>query len=666
MYSTPDSVFKDAVTIRTYSRELSELGRKESVDEIFNRVLDAFENYYGDEEEVLREYYNRDNWFRLMKEGYALPAGRMLWIMGSDTVNREGFLPMMNCSFVQMDHPVEPLLFAMKMLILGCGVGFSLERKHFSHLQREFSSMRFQSAPGKEIGISREDYSEDLDAFVVEDSKEGWLKFLRHVVERAIRRDAVIFSLQLIRPAGSPIKGFGGRSADPVNLEKAMKRIYWKIVSEANASVTMYYDVVCLIAEVVISGNVRRSALICIGDPDDAEFLNLKRFSKLKDNNQRAFCNNSVNVTSFDQLGEEYWSTFDGSSEAYGWVNTSKAGTEDFLRKRNFSNLGKFKRYNPTGFNPCGEQPLANREVCCLGEINLSKFDKMEDFRDSLIMVYLFCKLAYTLGAPTEKKTEKVCYYNQRIGVSLTGISMIDSAVLKIYMESGRAFLESLDEKVSEMLKVPTCVALTTVKPGGTLPKIAGSSGPGIHRPISAYQIRRVRFAKQCALLKWFKEIGVPVEPQYQFDGKTPSECGTQVASFYLKNQIPKDGHFSDWQLTPEGLRSMFEKIAHVQNVWSENAISVTVYYNLNEVESVLRPLMKEYFCSLKTFSGLPYFGHNFIQAPEQPITETEYEEALKKFQAVQPKSQIPLEVDGIDYAEDFGQCESVSSCSDR
>lgn len=657
MYSTPDSVFKDAVTIRTYSRELPDLGRKESVDEIFNRVLDAFEKYYGQHKAVLALFYDRQKWFRLMKEGYALPAGRMLWIMGSKTVEQEGFLPMMNCSFVAVDHPVDPLLFTMKMLILGCGVGFSLERKHFKKLQSAFARDRF-SGYEKAPSIAREDFSEDRDAYVVEDSRQGWIDFLEEVVKSAIKRKPLVYTLHQLRPAGSLIKGFGGRTADPSNLERAMNKIYWKIVSEANASVTMYYDVICLIAEVVISGNVRRSALICIGDPDDSEFLNLKRFDRLKDNNQRAFCNNSVNVSSYDQLSDEFWSTYDGSSEAYGWANTQKSAEEDKRRDRGFD------RTWPIGFNPCGEQPLANREVCCLGEVNLSKcVGSWEDYVDSLNMVYLFCKLSYTLGAPTQLDTERVCSRNQRIGVSLTGISMIKPGR---YMSSGRSYLEDLDKEVSKMLCVPTSIALTTVKPGGTLPKIAGSSGPGIHRPISQYQIRRVRFAKHCALLKWFKDIGVPVEPQYQFDGVTPTDCGTQVASFYLKNQVPADGHFSDWQLTKEGLRSMFEKIAHVQSAWSENSISVTVYYNLNEVESVLRPMMREYFPALKTFSGLPYFGHNFLQAPEQPITEREYAEALEKFRSIVPKKEIPLDVDGIDYAEDFGQCESVSSCSDR
>lgn len=661
MYSTPDSVFKDAVTIRTYSRELPELGRKESVDEIFNRVLDAFEKYYGRHKEVMTLFYDRQKWFRLMKEGYALPAGRMLWIMGSKTVEQEGFLPMMNCSFVAVDDPISPLLFTMKMLILGCGVGFSLEKKHFHKVQTMFAKQRFCGVQGREVGIAREDFSEDQDAYVVEDSREGWVDFLERVVRSAIFRKPLVYTLHQLRPAGSLIKGFGGRSADPSNLERAMNKIYWKIVSEANASVTMYYDVICLIAEVVVSGNVRRSALIAIGDPDDSEFLNLKRFDRLKDNNQRAFCNNSVNVSSYDQLGDEYWSTYDGSSEAYGWVNTQKSAEEDRQRGRGSD------RSWPIGFNPCGEQPLANREVCCLGEVNLSKcVDSREDFYDSLNMVYLFCKLAYTLGAPTERGTELVCSRNQRIGVSLTGISMIEPNKLTGHMLEGRYYLEQMDKRVSRILNVPESIALTTVKPGGTLPKIAGSSGPGIHRPISQYQIRRVRFAKHCALLKWFKEIGVPVEPQYQFDGVTHTRCGTQVASFYLKNQVPADRQFSDWQLTTEGLRSMFEKIAHVQSAWSENSISVTVYYNLNEVESVLRPMMREYFPALKTFSGLPYFGHNFLQAPEQPITESEYEEALKKFQAIQPKREIPLDVDGIDYAEDFGQCESVSSCSDR
>lgn len=170
--------------------------------------------------------------------------------------------------------------------------------------------------------------------------------------------------------------------------------------------------------------------------------------------------------------------------------------------------------FPPQGFNPCGEQPLHSREVCCLGEIILPKIKTEVEAKAALTMTYLFCKLAYTLGAPTEKRTEEISHANQRIGISLSGIGM-DECVFSLpdFCEIAKPYLEFLDDHVSRMLGVNKCVALTTIKPGGTLSKLAGCPAPGIHRPISRYQIRRVRFSRRCSLVNWFPKVGIYTEP---------------------------------------------------------------------------------------------------------------------------------------------------------
>jgi hypothetical protein len=212
-------------------------------------------------------------------------------------------------------------------------------------------------------------------------------------------------------------------------------------------------------------------------------------------------------------------------------------------------------------------------------------------------------------------------------------------------------------------------IALTTVKPGGTLPKIAGSSGPGIHRPISEYQIRRVRFRKDCKLLPWLESKGVLVEPQYQFDGSV-DPSGTQVASFYLHNEVPADGHFSDWLITTEGFIDMFDLLEEVQTNWSDNAVSVTVYYDIAQLETLVKPTIKRSFDKLKTLSLLPYSGHNFPQAPEEPISRTRFTYHMSWYPTeIDDGSDIPLECDDTnneEEVEDFGLCESRSQCSER
>lgn len=638
-----EKLFADSVMTRTYCRTLYDKGRKETPDEVFNRVLDSFEKYYVSGFPWLTDYYDRPKWLSLMQDGVAFPAGRMLWSMGSRSVETEGFLPMMNCSFIVIDSPVKPIRFILKMLILGCGVGFSLERKYMSRTQDIYGDTKSDI-----IGTLTHTADTDKDVYMVRDSKEGWMDFFEDLMINAILGRDMRFSTSFLRPKGSPIKGFGGTSGDPMKLVSTAKKIWNAITESSTATVTLYYDIICWIAELVISGNVRRSALIAIGDPDDEEFLRLKKFETIHrlGATQRYFCNNSVNVSEFGQLDYDYWDTYNaGTGEAYGWVNVQKSVTEEGMR------------YPPQGFNPCGEQPLHSREVCCLGEVNIEKIKSVEQFLLALVMPYLFCKLAYTLGAPTEPETAEICKHNQRIGVSLTGISMIDPGDFKHYAIKGRKFLRELDEEISSKLGVNRCVALTTVKPGGTLPKIAGSSGPGIHLPISEFQIRRVRFSNHCSLLPWLRECGVDVVP----DLASPDD--TSVASFYIRNSVPWSGNYSDHQVSFSGFKAMLRTVVDAQEYWSDNSVSVTIYYSPFWAPEIIRDMVGKFFGDLKCFSALPYFGHNFTQAPEEPVDMKTYFEKTARLKILP----VPTTLDGIAVPEDFGGCGiGGTGCSDR
>lgn len=657
-----NKIFRQAVMLRTYCREYEDplesgVWKKETEDDVINRVLDNFTDYYHHlivQIPWFRWKHNGNwwiDWFTRMKEGKALPAGRMLWSMGSDAIGKEGFLPLMNCGFVAIDEPIEPIKFILKMLMLGCGMGFSLEEKHFHNAKLLFAAKRY---PGTTFEWNPQIIRDDAnpESYFVKDSREGWIDFFAYLMEKAITMKKVIFSLRDLRPANSRIKGFGGRTGSPDLLGTAAIRVYKLMTREPVPSISMYYDVICTIAELVVSGNVRRSALICIGDPDSEEFLGLKKFDRLQSKPWRCNCNNSVNIKSFDQLTDKFWEGYNGNGEPYGIVNIEKARESEM----------KHRRYLPVGTNPCGEQPLANYEVCCLGEVNLSRAVSEHDLFCSLVMCYFFCKFAYELDCPV-KATKDVCSANQRIGISLTGISMV-SQEKREWAYRCKNHLRKFDKELSELLDVPTSVALTTIKPGGTLPKIAGSSGPGIHRPISQYQIRRVRFAKYSKLLPKLIMAGIHVEPSYLFSGEE-DPSGTQVASFYLENEVPDDGHYSDWQLTEEGFKSMLDLVAEVQEKWSENSISVTLYYNIEQLEMVKREL-RRVFPKLKSISLLPYFGHNFPQAPEEPVSKETFEKFISEH-PFDPDTEIPSEPDSTqEELEDFGLCESRSQCSER
>lgn len=655
-----NTIFRDAVMLRTYCRDIqTEDGNwiKEKPSQVFDRVINSFKTYYKNHIERIPFFAENPDWETDWKNrmtcGKALPAGRMLWSMGSSTIGINGFLPLMNCAFVVFDDPVEPLLFLAKMLMLGCGVGFSIENRYFQSLIQKFNAMRFPLMPDFMPTIGED----KINGYIVVDSKEGWLSFLGYVIRRGIQMRPVRYDLSGIRPAGSRIKGFGGRSGDPKILGTVAERIYMMLTEERNATKQMYYDVACSIGELIISGNVRRSALMAISDPNDRSFLRFKKFTELAKSPWRCYCNNSVNATWFEDLNADFWATYEGESESYGWVNMDKCRLRDQLESR----IRNVQYVLPQGFNPCGEQPLASHEVCCLGEVNLATADTPEDLYKSLQMCYFFCKFAFTLGCD-EPKTYHVVKINNRIGISLTGIAM--GPVEKVYAATTALNkLYEFDVDVSRILGMNPSVALSTVKPGGTLPKIAGSSGPGIHRPISEYQIRRVRFSGKSSMLKWFEKYGLPIEPQRNFDG-TDDQSGTRVVSFYLKNQVPHDGHFSDWLATPKGFIEMIRLIETVQTIWSDNAVSCTVYYNVNDLETTVKPTLRTFFNKLKTFSGMIYSGHNFPQAPEEPITKKQYNEFVRSHPITD--YDLFLECDFQDTPEDFGQCDTKGSCSDR
>ncbi|WP_396189892.1 hypothetical protein, partial [Flavobacterium sp.] len=392
---------------RTYSRPIEGTDRTEEFEETVNRVLEATDKQLNvgftlDEKERLRNYL-------LSLKGSV--AGRFWWQLGTKTVDNLGLASLQNCAFTVIDHPIRPFCWAMDMLALGSGVGYNLQNKHVSKLP----VVRDWFTAPKRIDNGGAD-------FIIPDSREGWVKFLGKTLKAAFLSDSVekgtfTYSTQVIRGKGAPIKGFGGVASGPEDLCWGIGKISEILMSRAGKQVRPVdcLDIMNIIGHIIVAGNVRRSAQIAIGDPDDIEFLLAKRWDIGNIPSWRAMSNNSVACDDLRDLHEYFWHGYEGKGEPYGLINLRLS--------RKVGRLGETDYEDPEvmGYNPCAEQSLAPYETCCLAEVFLPNVTSYEEFIDIITLLYRINKHSLTLDCH-HPETEDIVFKNMRMGIGLTGI----------------------------------------------------------------------------------------------------------------------------------------------------------------------------------------------------------------------------------------------------
>jgi hypothetical protein len=239
-------------------------------------------------------------------------AGRFLWQLGTKTVDQLGLPSLQNCSFVVVDDPIRPFTWAFEMLMLGSGVGFNIQKEHVYQLPKV----------KRKVKVTRQD-TNDAD-FIVPDSREGWVDLLKRTLEASfVTGDGFTFATHLIRPAGTPIKGFGGTASGAEPLSRGIQQINEVLNNRSGKRLRPIdcLDIMNIIGSVVVAGNVRRSAQIAIGDYDDLEYLKAKRWDLGNIPNWRAMSNNSIACDDFSKLPEEFWEGYNGNGEPYGLIN---------------------------------------------------------------------------------------------------------------------------------------------------------------------------------------------------------------------------------------------------------------------------------------------------------------------------------------------------------
>jgi len=608
---------------RTYARAVE--NRTEEWPETVERVVKACNEQLGCDFSDIE----KDELRHIMMSLKGTVAGRFLWQLGTETVDKLGLPSLQNCAFVVVDKPIRPFTWAFEMLMLGSGVGFNIQRENIAELP----------SPMPDVTITRLDKN-DAD-FIVPDSREGWVELLRRVLEASfVTGKGFTFATHLIRSKGSPIKGFGGTASGPEDLVWGMVEIN-KILNAKNGSPLSSVDcldIMNIIGRIVVAGNVRRSAQIAIGDSDDVEYLSAKRWDLGNIPNWRAMSNNSVVCGNIKNLHESFWDGYNGNGEPYGIINLSAT--------RRMGRTGETQYPDPDvqGFNPCAEQGLANFETCCLAEIYLPNIESYEELKKVACYLYRINKHSLAIKCAI-KETEHIVHKNMRMGIGVTGYLQATEEQ-RSWLSDCYNYLREYDKEYSRLAGFPRSIKLTTVKPSGTLSLLAGVT-PGAHPAYSQFYIRRVRMASNSPLVRAAKNAGYPVEFVRNFDGT--EDHSTEVVSFPCKfpegTKLAKDMTALD----------QLEVIKRLQKEWSDNAVSVTIYYRLEELEAI-KQWLKENLEVVKSVSFLLHNDHGFDQAPLEEITEEEYN---KMSAMVKPLVSIDgINFDDVDIADcDTGAC---------
>ena len=528
-------------------------------------------------------------------------AGRMLWQLGTSTVDRFGANSLLNCWAVAMRKP-EDFCFLFENLMLGGGVGFSVKKEDIHELPKV----------RKDVVVTHK-ATNDAD-FIVPDSREGWVALLRNVLTSFFDTGkSFTYSTILVRGAGEHIAGFGGTASGPVILIEGIEKIINVIKKRENKKLRSIdvLDIANIIGSVVVAGNVRRSAEISIGDPDDYHFLRAKRWDLGNIPNWRAMSNNTIAADSYEQISETVWEGFKGNGEPYGLFNLPLA--------QKFGRLGEEKKDTGELTNPCAEIILGDKECCNLSELYLNNISSQEELLEAATLLYKTQKAICALPFIHEE-TNEIVHKNMRIGIGVTGICQ---SLNKLeWLDPTYKALRKFDKVWSKQCGWPESIRLTTVKPSGSLSLLAGST-PGVHPGFSRFFIRRVRMSSGDALVSTCRQLGYHIEYAKNFDGTESRD--TVVVSFpceySAETVLAKDMKATD----------QLELVKKMQTLWSDNSVSVTVYYKKEELSEIREWLKNNYTNSLKTVSFLLHSEHGFVQAPYEQIDEVKYNELKRK-----------------------------------
>ncbi len=562
--------------------------------------------------------------FHLFWTGQCLPPGRGLWVGGVEGIPADARF---NCWYVTL-RGVDDWCWLMNQLMLGGGVGLGLsDIDHLSPVTQNnarFAVWCRSDHPNiSEVNPNDKSFLNGrTPVFRVPDSREGWVEAFRRATLAAFTGSDLIVDVSDVRPRGEPIKTFGGIACGPGPLTHLL-RSSWDIVRSAQGrqlTSVECLDITNMIGFCVKSGNVRRSALIVLGDAEDQAFRDAKKdFNKVL--SHRHTSNNSIVFRSWEQIRGFDWEGLVQDNITYGepgLLNLPLAWKTDPEAK---------------GVNPCGEVVLHDRESCNLAEVFPAQFEDGINEETAFRLVTRYC-LRQRLTPLSDPQADLVSTKNMRLGVGLGGLCDFDWNEDQLATWYGHCRKEASD--YARELRVSDPLTVTTVKPSGTISLLNGSS-PGIHAPYAAYYIRRARLAANDPMVPSLQEAGVPWEYD-QYD----QTRHTLVFSFPMKAPHTRV------TVQSQTIQDQFERQAQVQEFWADNAVSATLSFDPETERGYMADLLRNYVPRFKSTSMLARSGHGYVQAPYEAVSEEVYREMQSK---IRHEHQLSTggDMDGLD-----------------
>ena len=594
--------YQEFIHLSRYSRWLPKEGRRETWNETVGRYFNFFEQHLKDMTGYELKDEDRKELENAVLATKVMPSMRCLMTAG-DALKRENIAGY-NCSYVAINR-IQSFDEILYILMNGTGVGFSVERQYISELP----------------AVAEEFFMSDT-VIRVADSKMGWAKGFKELVGMLYIGQIPTWDLTKVRPAGAPLKTFGGRASGPAPLENLFNFTVnvFKGANGRKLSSVECHDIVCKIAEVVVVGGVRRSALISLSNLSDDRMRHAKAGQWWNDNPQRALANNSACYTEKPDMGifmDEWKALYDSKSGERGIFNRASAVS---MAAKN----GRRDTEHEFGTNPCSEIILRDREFCNLSEVVVRPSDTKESLMEKVRLATILGTFQSTLTnfKYVSAMWRKNCAEERLLGVSLTGI--MDCCLTNGKEKNLSGLLDDLREEAvktnkiwAEKLGIPQSAAVTCVKPSGTVSQLVDAAS-GIHARHNPYYIRTVRGDKKDPLTKMMTDIGFPVED----DVMNPSN--TSVFSFPMK--VDRGAVFRTDMSAVEQLELWLTYQKH----WCEHKPSVTISVKESEWMEVGSWVYKN-FDWMSGVSFLPFSEHTYQQAPYQDCDEKEYKFLLNK-----------------------------------